>query len=61
MEQVRPRFLEKTWQAFRRQMMDGQPADIVAAELDMPIQAVYVAKSRVLNSLRREAAGLVDC
>jgi RNA polymerase sigma-70 factor (ECF subfamily) len=61
LEQVRPRFLEKTWLAFRRHMLDGQPADAVAAELEIPIQAVYVAKSRVLNALRREAAGLVDC
>jgi RNA polymerase sigma-70 factor (ECF subfamily) len=61
LEQVRPRFLEKTWQAFLRQMIDGQPADHVAAELGIPIQAVYVAKSRVLNALRREAAGLVEC
>lgn len=60
MEQIRPRFLDKTWLAFRRQMIDGQRADAVAADLGMPIQAVYVAKSRVLNALRREAAGLVD-
>jgi DNA-directed RNA polymerase specialized sigma24 family protein len=40
-------------------MIEGQRADEVAAELGIPIQAVYVAKSRVLGALRREAAGLV--
>jgi RNA polymerase sigma-70 factor (ECF subfamily) len=60
-EIVRPRFLEKTWDAFRGQMLEGKPADVVARELEIPVQAVYVAKSRVLNALRREAAGLIDC
>ena len=60
MEAVRPRFQEKTWEAFRRQLIDGQRADAVAAELNMPISSVYVARSRVLSTLRREAEGLVD-
>ena len=57
---VRPRVLDKTWDAFRRQVLEGQRADAVAAELDMPVNSVYVARSRVLSILRREAAGLVD-
>ncbi len=60
MEAVRPRFEAKTWEAFRRQMFDGQRADAVAAELNMPLSSVYVARSRVLSTLRREAEGLVD-
>lgn len=60
MAAVRSRFQEKTWEAFRRQMFDGQRADAVAAELNMPISSVYVARSRVLSTLRREAEGLVD-
>ncbi|APZ93389.1 RNA polymerase sigma factor [Fuerstiella marisgermanici] len=60
MEAVRSRFQDKTWEAFRRQMFDGQRADAVAAELNMPISSVYVARSRVLSTLRREAEGLVD-
>ena len=60
MEAVRPRFHEKTWEAFRRQMFDGQRADAVAAELDISLSSVYVARSRVLSTLRREAEGLVD-
>jgi RNA polymerase sigma factor (sigma-70 family) len=60
MELVRPKFLPKTWEAFHRQMFVGQGADQVAAELDMPLGSVYMARSRVLNALRREGAGLVD-
>lgn len=59
MEAVRPGFQHKTWEAFRLQM-SGQRADTVAAELNMSISSVYVAKSRVLSTLRREAAGLVE-
>jgi RNA polymerase sigma-70 factor (ECF subfamily) len=58
--EVRPRVLDKTWEAFRRQVLAGERADVVAAELDMPVNSVYVARSRVLSILRREAAGLVD-
>jgi RNA polymerase sigma factor (sigma-70 family) len=60
MEQVRGRFLPKTWDAFHRQMFGGQRADEVAAELGMPLASVYVARNRVLSALRREAAGLID-
>ena len=60
LEQVRPRFEAKTWEAFRLQMFDGQRADAVAAELGMPLNSVYVARSRVLSLLRQEAAGLID-
>ncbi len=60
LEQVRPRFEPKTWEAFRRQVFDGQRADAVAADLGMSLNSVYVARSRVLSTLRREAAGLID-
>lgn len=60
LEHVRQRFEAKTWEAFRRQMFDGQRADVVATELGMPLNSVYVARSRVLSTLRREAAGLID-
>ena len=59
-ESIRPKFLPKTWEAFHRQMFGGQRADQVAAELGMPLSSVYVARSRVLTVLRREAEGLVD-
>jgi RNA polymerase sigma-70 factor (ECF subfamily) len=59
-ELVRPTFLPKTWLAFHRQMFDSQTPEQVAAELEMPLGSVYMARSRVLSALRREAAGLVD-
>jgi RNA polymerase sigma-70 factor (ECF subfamily) len=60
LELVRPTFLPKTWEAFRRQMFGQQRADQVAAELEISLSSVYVARSRVLAALRREAAGLID-
>lgn len=60
MEAVRPRFATQTWEIFQRLMMDGWRPDAVAADFDVPLSKVYVAKSRVLNALRHEAGGLVD-
>ncbi len=60
MEQVRPEFSDATWRAFRRQALDGEAARAVAAELGLSVNAVLIAKSRVLARLRQEARGLVD-
>jgi RNA polymerase sigma factor (sigma-70 family) len=60
MEQIRPEFTEPTWQAFRRTALDGVAARTAAAELGMSVNAVLIAKSRVLARLRQAAAGLVD-
>lgn len=60
MEVVRPTFQPKTWEAFRRQMYGEQRAEQVAAELEMSLSSVYVARSRVLAALRREATGFVE-
>jgi RNA polymerase sigma factor (sigma-70 family) len=49
-----------TWQAFRRQMLDGVSAEDVAAELNMPLHSVYAAKSRLLKALRELAEGLIE-
>ena len=57
---IEPEFRPATWQAFRRQVIDGAPAEIVAAELGLTVNAVLIAKSRVLSHLRRNAEGLVD-
>lgn len=59
-ETVRPHFQPQTWEAFRRQVFEGQRADVVADELGMSLSAVYVARSRVLAALRREGAGLIE-
>jgi RNA polymerase sigma-70 factor (ECF subfamily) len=60
MERVRPEFTEASWRAFRRQALDDAPAGVVAAELGLSVNAVLIAKSRVLARLRQEAQGLVD-
>jgi len=57
---IAPDFRPATWQAFRRLVIDGVPAEIVAAELGLTVNAVLIAKSRVLSHLRRNAEGLID-
>ena len=49
-----------TWRACVEYLMKGRPADEVAAELGVSVNAVYLAKSRVLRHLRAELAGLID-
>jgi RNA polymerase sigma-70 factor (ECF subfamily) len=57
---VRPEFSDAVWQAFCRLALDGATARQVADELEMSVNAVLIAKSRVLSRLRQAAAGLVD-
>jgi RNA polymerase sigma-70 factor (ECF subfamily) len=57
---IEPEFAPGTWQAFRRVVLDdGKPAQ-VAADLGMSVNAVLLAKSRVLKRLRQEGQGLLD-
>jgi RNA polymerase sigma-70 factor (ECF subfamily) len=60
MQRVQGDFEERTWQAFRRYVLEGEPARRVAEELGLSLNSVLLAKSRVLNRLRQEAAGLVE-
>jgi RNA polymerase sigma factor (sigma-70 family) len=60
MRQVQGDFTPVTWQAFRRHVLKGEPAVQVARELDLSLNSVLLAKSRVLKRLRQEAAGLVE-
>jgi RNA polymerase sigma-70 factor (ECF subfamily) len=57
---IEPEFRPATWQAFRWQVIDGAPPEIVAAELGLTVNAVLIAKSRVLSRLRRNTEGLID-
>lgn len=57
---VEPDFAPSVWQAFRRLALDGTAAATVAAELGTTVNAVTLAKSRVLRRLRQEARGLVE-
>ncbi len=53
-------FEPRTWRAFERVALEDAPAAEVAAELQMSVNAVLLAKSRVLRRLRQEFRGLVD-
>lgn len=57
---VEPHFAPTTWKAFYRVAMEGLRADVVASELGISLNAVFIAKSRVLSRLRQEAEGLVE-
>ncbi len=58
LELVRAEFESRTWDAFWRIVVEGQPPAEVAAALNMSLPAVYKAKSRVLRRLRQELGGL---
>jgi RNA polymerase sigma-70 factor (ECF subfamily) len=55
-----PAFAPATWAAFVATAIDGRPAAEVAAELGQTVNAVHLARSRVLARLRREAEGFID-
>ena len=60
LEVIRPDFSESTWTAFTRVMVEGRsPAD-VAAELNLSVNAVFLARNRVLTRLRQELDGLLE-
>jgi RNA polymerase sigma-70 factor (ECF subfamily) len=59
LELVRGEFEEKTWQAFWRVAVDGQPPAVIAADLGVTPAAVRKAKSRVLHRLREEIGDLI--
>ena len=59
-QKIRDSFAEKTWQAFWFTYMDQRPPTEVAAELDLTIGAVYIARSRVMSRLQSEIKMLVD-
>ena len=53
-------FEPKTWIAFRRVALEGGKPDAVAQEMGISLNAVCLAKSRVMRRLRHEAAGLIE-
>ncbi|HEX4130376.1 MAG TPA: sigma-70 family RNA polymerase sigma factor [Pirellulales bacterium] len=53
-------FQEATWQAFWTVVVDGLTVAEAAVALGMTANAIYKAKSRVLNRLRTELHGLID-
>jgi RNA polymerase sigma-70 factor (ECF subfamily) len=57
---IRLEFQPATWRAFEMQVNDGRSALDVAQTLGLSVNAVLIAKSRVLKRLREKAAGLLD-
>jgi len=55
-----PDFEAKTRKAFRLQVLEEAPPKIVASRLEMTLNAVLIAKSRVLKRLRELSRGLID-
>ena len=60
LELLRADFEPTTWQAAWMQIVNGQKAPEVSRSLGLSVNAVYVAKSRVLTRLRQELDGLLD-
>ena len=55
-----PHFEPNTWKAFCRVALEGAKPDVVAQEMGISLNAVCLAKSRVIRRLRQESAGLVE-
>lgn len=60
LEFIKPEFKPTSWRAFQRVALEGAAPDQVAAELGISVNAVTIAKSRVLFRLRQEGKGLLD-
>jgi RNA polymerase sigma factor (sigma-70 family) len=56
---IEPDFQAVTFDAFRRVMLLGNTPAVVAREIGMSVNAVLLAKSRILARLRQEARGLI--
>jgi RNA polymerase sigma-70 factor (ECF subfamily) len=53
-------FEPATWQAFKKVALEGARASAVAVELNISVNAVFIAKSRVMRRLRQEIQRLLD-
>jgi len=60
LELVEPLFEPTTLAAFRRVVFDEVRPAQAAQELGLSVNAVLLAKSRVLSKLRQEASGFID-
>lgn len=58
--QIRREFKDATWNAFWRTAILGEDADVVARELGVSINALYIARSRVTGRLKQKIDELGD-
>jgi RNA polymerase sigma-70 factor (ECF subfamily) len=56
---LRPEFEPATWEAFQQTVALGRPTAEVAAELGLSVNAVRIARFRVLRRLRMQLDGLM--
>lgn len=60
LDQVRGSFSATTIEAFQRLVLEEHSPDDVAAALGLTVNAVFIAKSRVLAKLREFGEGLIE-
>jgi RNA polymerase sigma-70 factor (ECF subfamily) len=60
LELMQTDFEPATWRACWEFVVNDRPAADVAKQLGITVNAVYLAKGRVLRALREELAGLLD-
>lgn len=60
LDRVRVEFRPATWEAFKLVAIDKVSPQAAAQQLDLSVNAVFVAKSRVLKRIREEGAGLIE-
>jgi RNA polymerase sigma-70 factor (ECF subfamily) len=60
MATLRDDFRPATWKAFHECAVVGRPSGEVETELGLSLNAVYLARSRVIRRLREELDGLID-
>jgi RNA polymerase sigma-70 factor (ECF subfamily) len=58
LEIMKQEFEETTWRACWEATVEARKADDIAAELGISVNAVYLAKGRVLRRLRQEMEGM---
>jgi DNA-directed RNA polymerase specialized sigma24 family protein len=58
-DRVRGNFEDSSWRAFWLQAVDGKSGKEAADALSMTLAAVYMAKSRVLASLKAEIQQII--
>jgi RNA polymerase sigma-70 factor (ECF subfamily) len=60
LEMIKPDFEATTWRAFESVTIDGATPAEAAEELGISVNAVFIAKSRIMRRLRQEMQGLSD-
>ena len=58
--QVQSQMTDSTWEMFRRVAVEGESSESVAADLGVTVNALYIARSRVMTKLRTLGRGLME-